>query len=106
LCFSLAISLNVFGASASTVGGVTVKSFTMENGAWIRVDEESGNGIKFNAFLDTETYDTLEGLENATVNYGMVIVPNDMLPAGGMTVDMLKDTANNHFTNEESCACG
>lgn len=106
LCFSLAISLNVFGASASTVGGVTVKSFTMENGAWIRVDEESGNGIKFNAFLDTETYDTLEGLENATVNYGMVIVPNDMLPAGGMTVDMLKDTVNNHFTNEENCACG
>ncbi len=105
LCFSLAISLNVFGASASTVGGVEVGSFTMENGAWIRVDENSGNGIKFNAFLDTETYDTLEGLENATVNYGMVIVPNDMLPEDGITTAMLLDTANNHFTNEE-CNCG
>jgi len=104
LCFSLAISLNVFGASA-TVGGVTVGSFTMENGAWIRVDENSGNGIKFNAFLDTETYDTLEGLENVTVNYGMVIVPNDLLPEGGITTAMLLDTANNHFTNEE-CNCG
>ena len=111
-CLSLSVGLGLSVVSASTpetkfIDSVDVTAFEMYDGASIRLpDEDIGYGIRFCAGIAPATYQALEALETDTVkvNYGMVIVPADLLPEGGFTKDTLADE-NNHFTEEE-CDCG
>ncbi|MBR2160224.1 MAG: hypothetical protein IJ938_02800, partial [Clostridia bacterium] len=67
-------------AEDKTLGGVTVSSFAMDDGAWVRKDTtKETTGLRFVARMAKTSYDSLEALEanGASVDYGMLIVPAD-----------------------------
>ncbi len=76
------LSVNSASATGKTVEGVDVSSFTMEDGASARFKSDDGqNGIRFTAHMAKDKYEALEKKETDTVkvNYGMLIVPADIV---------------------------
>ncbi len=80
------LSVNSASATGKTVDGVDVSSFAMEEGASARFGALDGqNGIRFTAHMDKDKYEALESKESDTVkvNYGMLIVPADIVTDHG-----------------------
>ncbi|MBR2329976.1 MAG: hypothetical protein IKA40_01895, partial [Clostridia bacterium] len=77
-------------AEGKTIGNVDVSSFRMSYGAEMRFDPnntEDPIGIRFSATLADKAYEDLEKLDG--VNYGMVIVPADIVKNKPLTEENL-----------------
>lgn len=103
-------------ASAETLGGVDVSSFQMRYGASVRFKQTDGkNGIRFEATLADEAYNKLEALQataGVAVNYGMLIVPADVVASNALTEANVFG-ANAKYTlvadcnpDGDECTCG
>ncbi len=106
-------SINLKTASADSIGGVTVNDFAMEYGASVRFNAADGkNGIRFTAGMSEDTYTKLEALESTAgveVNYGMVIVPWDMVKKNALTKQNVFGGVYNVTDctpNGDECTCG
>lgn len=91
-CLALATGAvaQVNASAETTLGGVDVSSFRMEYGAGIRFkagDPTYKNGIRFKATLADEAYEELEKLDG--VNYGLLIIPADIVKANPLTIENL-----------------
>lgn len=111
------LSVNEASATGKTVGNVDVSSFTMEEGASARFGAADGqNGIRFTAHMDEAKYKDLEKLETDTVkvNYGMLIVPTDIVTANGALTsasvfgktDATYSTAADCDATDKATVCG
>lgn len=79
-----------------TVQGVDISSFVMEKGAGVRV---SGDGLRFSADMDRETYDALEA---KGASYGMLIVPKNYLTEGYELTEENVFVNNKFYFEEEN----
>ncbi|MBQ8309196.1 MAG: hypothetical protein IJX96_05115, partial [Clostridia bacterium] len=78
-------------SAATTIGGVDVSSFRMTHGASVRFNAADGkNGIRFETTITDTAYASLEALQTSdtiAVNYGMLIVPADIVKTKALTVN-------------------
>ena len=108
LCCSALAAVGTIAASADTVGTVDASSFAMVRGASVRIGDgttENPYGIRFTATMDTTAYANLEKLEETagvSVNYGMIILPYDKLPANSSNLKDVFFGASSNFCFEES----
>lgn len=102
-------------SAASTLGGVDVSSFQMTHGASVRFKAKDGkNGIRFEATLSDGAYGDLEALQSTagvSVNYGMLIVPADIVASKPLTLANVFGTSAVYTLVEdcnpdgETCIC-
>lgn len=108
LCCSALAAVGTIAASADTVGTVDASSFAMVSGASVRIGDgttENPYGIRFTATMDPTAYANLEKLEETagvSVNYGMIILPYDKLPANSSNLKDVFFGASSNFCFEES----
>lgn len=114
-CCAIATGVGVSKLSASaatTLGGVDVSSFRMGYGASVRFTADDGkNGIRFSATLADKAYADLEAL-TGEVNYGMLIVPADIVSGKPLTKENVFGTSAQYTLvadcnpDGEECTCG
>ena len=112
---------NISASAETTLDGVDVSSFQMDNGASARYKAaDNYTGIRFTATLDEDKYLELENKEKntenrVTVDYGMLIVPYDLVKTNALTPESVftgtatgeaTDTKKYCVKNHETCNCG
>lgn len=107
------MGINTAAAAGQAVAGVDVSSFRMAYGASVRFKAKDGkNGIRFEATMSKTKYEELEKLENNTektvqVNYGMLIVPYDMVKTNALTPENVFSAGGVYCVEDsETCKCG
>ena len=104
------LQVNTSVASAKEIGGKTISTFVMQNGADVRFkanDADYKNGIRFSAMISADEYNTLEAL-STDVNYGMVIIPADIIAKEGyaLTVENVFGANSVYCLNDsKTCPC-
>ncbi len=98
-----------------TIDGKSAASFRMDYGASVRFNKEDSTddkiGIRFSATLNKNEYTELEKLEG-DVNYGMIIVPQDIAATNPLTKENLFGSAATYcletpksVDEENGCVC-
>ena len=93
--FVLSVMTFLFGFVLSHTASATGEtktvnqiSFVMEKGAFVRIDEDNVNGLKFEASISTDDYTALmnnigEGKAYKSVSFGMIIAPKNYVSVSG-----------------------
>ena len=103
---------NAQASADAKVGTVDVSSFRMTYGASVRFKANDGkNGIRFTATMAETAYNGLEELQTSddiSVNYGMLIVPEDMteLVANPQAAFGAEYALEDCDENSDTCSCG
>ncbi len=79
-----------------TIQGVDISTYQMEIGAAVRI---AGDGLRFSAEMDQNTYDTLEA---KGASYGMLIVPESYLTEGYELTEENVFEQNKFYFEEEN----